>query len=143
MKNVDHIGIAVRSIEKTLPLYTQILGFSYLGIEEVESEQVRVAFIAVNNVKIELLEPIHETSAIAAFIAKCGEGVHHIAFGVTAIEERVAELKEYGIQMIQEKPKQGAGGSQVVFLHPKSTYGVLYELCDKQALEETTSGRYV
>ena len=141
MKNVDHIGIAVRSIEKTLPFYTKILGFSCLGIEEVESEQVRVAFIAVNNVKIELLEPIHETSTIAAFIAKRGEGVHHIAFGVTAIEERIAELKENGIQMIQEKPKQGAGGSQVVFLHPKSTYGVLYELL--QTAEETTSGRYV
>lgn len=133
MKNVNHIGVAVRSLEETLPFYTEILGFPCTAIEEVASEKIKVAFIDAHNVKIELLEPLHNESAVAKFIEKRGEGIHHIALGVQSIEDRIAELKEKGIRMIQDTPKTGAGGAQVAFMHPKSGHGVLYELCEKPA----------
>lgn len=131
MEKVDHIGIAVRSLENSLPYYTDILGLKLIHIEEVDSEKVRVAFIDSGNVKIELLQPIDETSTIHTFIEKRGEGIHHVAFGVKNIQERLDELKEKGIRLIQETPKRGAGGAEVAFIHPKSSGGVLYELCDK------------
>lgn len=131
LEKVDHIGIAVNDLDKSIPYYTEILGLPLLKIEEVESEKVRVAFIDAGNIKIELLTPIDETSAIYGFLSKRGEGIHHIAFGVTGIEDRLAELKEKGVQLINELPKIGAGGAEVAFLHPKSSYGVLMELCDK------------
>lgn len=143
MKNVDHIGIAVISLEETLPFYTESLGLTCLAIEEVTSEQVRVAFIDANNVKIELLEPMHPDSAISKFIEKRGEGIHHIAFRVESIESRIEELKNKGIRMIQDVPKQGAGGAMVAFMHPKSGHGVLYELCEKKHPEESGSGRHL
>ncbi|GIN38300.1 MULTISPECIES: methylmalonyl-CoA epimerase [Heyndrickxia] len=132
MKKVDHIGIAVHSIEDVLPFYTETLPFTCLHIEEVDSEKIRVAFIDAGNVKIELLEPLNESSTITKFLEKRGQGIHHIAFGVEDINSRMKELKEKGIKMIQEQPKLGAGGAQVAFLHPKSGHGVLYELCEKQ-----------
>ncbi|WP_199738155.1 methylmalonyl-CoA epimerase [Falsibacillus albus] len=132
IKKVDHIGIAVRSLQETLPFYQETLGLPLLKIEEVESERVRVAFIDSGNVKLELLEPTDSGSAIAKFIEKKGEGIHHVAFGVDSIQERIDELKENGIRMIQDAPKSGAGGAQVAFMHPKSANGVLYELCEKQ-----------
>ncbi len=98
MKKVDHIGIAVKSLDATLPFYTDILGFTCTAIEEVASEYVRVAFIDANNVKIELLESLNPQSAIAKFIEKRGEGIHHIAFGVESIESRIEELKQKGIR---------------------------------------------
>lgn len=131
MNKVDHIGIAVKSIEETLPYYIDTLGLTVLAIEEVASQGVKVAFIDSNNVKIELLEPMTETSPIAKFIEKRGEGVHHIAFGVTDIRSRMKELEEKGVQLLSTEPKPGAGGAEVTFLHPKSSYGVLYELCEK------------
>lgn len=131
MKKVDHIGIAVKSIEEVLPFYTDTLGLSLLQIEEVESEKVKVAFIDSGNLKLELLEPLDESSAIASFLSKRGEGIHHVAFGVEGIQSRIDELKEKGIKMIHEQPKPGAGGAQVAFMHPKAAHGVLYELCDK------------
>lgn len=131
MEKVDHIGIAVKNIEDSLPYYTEILGLKLIHIEEVPSEKVRVAFIDSGNVKLELLQPIDETSAVHTFIEKKGEGIHHVAFGVTNIQERLNELKEKGVRLIQETPKVGAGGAQVAFIHPKSSGGVLYELCDK------------
>ncbi|MGD6804025.1 methylmalonyl-CoA epimerase [Rossellomorea vietnamensis] len=131
MKKVDHIGIAVQSIEKVLPFYTETLGLSLLEIEEVQSEKVKVAFIDGGNIKLELLEPLDETSAIASFLSKKGEGIHHVAFAVGSIQERIQELQEKGVRMIHEQPKPGAGGAQVAFMHPKSAHGVLYELCDK------------
>ena len=136
MKKVDHIGIAVKSLDATLPFYTDILGFTCTAIEEVASEYVRVAFLDANNVKIELLESLNPQSAIAKFIEKRGEGIHHIAFGVESIESRIEELKQKGIRMINDSPKQGAGGAMVAFMHPKSGQGVLYELCEKKPLEE-------
>ncbi|WP_203361996.1 methylmalonyl-CoA epimerase [Bacillus sp. REN10] len=131
MNNVNHIGIAVRSLAETLPFYTEQLGLTIEKIEVVDSEKVKVAFIDAGNVKLELLEPTSEDSPIAKFIEKRGQGIHHVAFGVTEIEERIREVKERGIQMINETSKPGAGGAQVAFMHPKSTYGVLFELCDK------------
>ncbi|MBB2482212.1 methylmalonyl-CoA epimerase [Bacillus sp. APMAM] len=131
MKNVDHIGIAVTSIEEVLPFYTETLSLKCIGIEDVESENVKVAFIDAGNVRLELLEPLNESSAIAKFLESRGQGIHHIAFDVNNIEERIKELKEKGIRMIQDVPKPGAHGAQVAFLHPKAGHGVLYELCDK------------
>lgn len=136
LKKVDHIGIAVKNLDETIPYYTETLGLSVLKIEEVASESVRVAFIDAGNVKLELLEPMSTQSAIHAFIEKKGEGIHHIAFGVEGIEERMKELREKGIRVLNEQPKIGAGGAQVAFLHPKSSFGVLYELCDKTGLKE-------
>lgn len=135
VKKVDHIGIAVKNLDETIPYYTETLGLKVLKIEEVASESVRVAFIDAGNVKLELLEPMSEQSAIHSFIEKKGEGIHHIAFGVEGIEERMIELREKGVRILNEQPKIGAGGAQVAFLHPKSSFGVLYELCDKSGLK--------
>jgi methylmalonyl-CoA/ethylmalonyl-CoA epimerase len=132
IKKVDHIGIAVKSLEQTLPFYTEELKLPLLGIEEVESERVKVAFLEAGETHIELLEPTSPESAIAKYIEKRGEGIHHIALGVDSIQERLNELKEKGIRLIQEEAKTGAGGSKVAFLHPKSASGVLYELCEKK-----------
>lgn len=131
MNKVDHIGIAVKDLDNALPYYIETLGLKLLRIEEVESQKVKVAFIDAGNCKIELLEPIGEEGAVAKFIEKRGEGIHHIAFGVTDIRTRMDELKEKGVQLLQEEPKLGAGGAEVAFMHPKSSFGVLYELCDK------------
>ncbi len=135
LKKVDHIGIAVKNLDEIIPYYTETLGLKVLKIEEVASESVRVAFIDAGNVKLELLEPMSEQSAIHTFIEKKGEGIHHIAFGVEGIEERMTELREKGIRILNEQPKIGAGGAKVAFLHPKSSFGVLYELCDKSGLK--------
>jgi methylmalonyl-CoA/ethylmalonyl-CoA epimerase len=131
MQKVDHVGIAVKSIERSIDYYIHTLGLTLLAIEEVVNQNVRVAFIDAGNIKLELLEPLGEGGPIAKFIEKRGEGVHHIAFGVTDIRTRMSELKEKGVQLLQEEPKLGAGGAEVAFLHPKSSFGVLYELCDK------------
>jgi methylmalonyl-CoA/ethylmalonyl-CoA epimerase len=139
VKKIDHIGIAVKSIENSLPFYIDTLKLTLEGIEEVESEKVKVAFIRIGESKIELLEPTSEDSPIASFIKKRGEGIHHIALGVSTIEERIKEIKEKGIQMIHEQPKPGAGGAMIAFMHPKSTGGVLFELCEKQKKEDFTS----
>jgi methylmalonyl-CoA/ethylmalonyl-CoA epimerase len=132
IKKVDHIGIAVKSLEAALPFYVDVLNLPLLGIEEVESEKLRVAFLQAGEAKIELLEPMSAESTIAKFIEKRGEGIHHVALGVDSIEERMKELKEKGIRMVQDEPKLGAGGAHVAFIHPKSTSGVLYELCEKK-----------
>lgn len=136
IEKIDHLGIAVRSIQDALPYYTDVLNLELIGIEEVSSEGVRVAFIKIGESKIELLEPLHDGSPIAKFIEKKGEGIHHIALGVTSIEERIKEIKEKGIKMIHEEPKDGAGGASIAFLHPKSTKGTLFELCEKKKGEK-------
>ncbi|RTR35187.1 methylmalonyl-CoA epimerase [Robertmurraya yapensis] len=132
IKKVDHIGIAVRSLEKALPFYTEVLGLEVQAIEEVDSEKVKVAFIKVGETKLELLEPTSPDSPIAQAIEKRGEGIHHVALGVDSIEERIKDMQEKGIQMLQDKTKTGAGGALVAFMHPKSTGRVLYELCEKR-----------
>lgn len=135
IKKVDHIGIAVRSLDEALPFYTEILQLPLLGIEEVDSEKVRVAFLKAGETKLELLEPTSAESPIAKHIEKRGEGIHHIALGTDSIQERINEIKEKGIRMIQDVPKAGAGGAMVAFMHPKSTGSVLYELCEKKGLK--------
>lgn len=132
MKKVDHIGIAVRDLNAVLPYYTDTLGLPLLKIEEVVSQKVRVAFIDAGNVKLELLEPMDNESAIFKFLEKKGEGIHHIAFGVVDIEQRMEELREKGVRLLSDEPNPGAGGAMVAFLHPKSSNGVLYELCEKE-----------
>jgi methylmalonyl-CoA/ethylmalonyl-CoA epimerase len=135
IKKVDHIGIAVKSIEHTLPFYTNVLKLSLLAIEEVDSQKVKVAFLQAGQTKLELLEPTSEESPIAKFIEKRGEGIHHVALGVESIEERIVEMNEKGIRMIDEQPRLGAGGAQIAFMHPKASSGVLYELCEKKGMK--------
>ncbi|MEH6988847.1 methylmalonyl-CoA epimerase [Cytobacillus firmus] len=135
IKKVDHIGIAVRSIDEALPFYTETLKLEFLGLEEVDSQGVKVAFIKAGETKLELLEPTSEESPIAKFIEKRGEGLHHVALGVDSIQERINEMKEQGIRMLQDEPKIGAGGAHVAFMHPKSTGGILYEFCEKKGLK--------
>lgn len=136
MEKVDHIGIAVQNMDESIAYYTETLGLKLLKVEEVDSQQVKVAFIDAGNVKIELLEPMSEKSTIHGFIEKRGQGIHHIAFGVTGIEARMQELREKGVRLLSEGPQPGAGGAQVAFLHPKDSNGVLYELCDKSGKGE-------
>ncbi|WP_046173781.1 methylmalonyl-CoA epimerase [Domibacillus indicus] len=132
MKKVDHIGIAVSSLEESLPLYTEVFGMKHVKTELVETQGVAVAFLDGGNVKLELLEPASPDSPIAKFIERRGQGIHHIALKVKNIEERIVEMKEKGIQMIDNAPKPGAGGASIAFMHPKSTGGVLMELCEKR-----------
>ena len=134
MEKVDHIGIAVNNLDESINYYIHTLGLTLLGVEEVPQQHVKVAFLDAGNMKLELLEPTGTEGAIAKFLQKRGEGVHHIAFGVQDIRERMAELKNEGVQLLQDEPKLGAGGAEVAFLHPKSSFGVLYELCAKRSL---------
>jgi methylmalonyl-CoA/ethylmalonyl-CoA epimerase len=136
IKKIDHIGIAVHSIEKSLVFYTEVLNLPLLAIEEVDSENVRVAFLQAGDTKLELLEPTNSESAIYKYLEKRGEGIHHVALGVESIEKRIEEMKEKGIRMINDVPKVGAGGVNVAFMHPKSTGGILYELCEKKGLNK-------
>jgi methylmalonyl-CoA/ethylmalonyl-CoA epimerase len=135
IKKVDHIGIAVRSLENTLPFYTDVLNLPLLGIEEVDTQLVRVAFLQAGGTKLELLEPTSEESPIAKFIEKRGEGIHHVALGVDSIEDRIIEMKEKEIRMIDDQPRLGAGGASIAFMHPKSASGVLFELCEKKGMK--------
>lgn len=127
-KKIAHIGIAVYNIEASIPFYTKLLGLTLEKTEEVESEQVKVAFIKIGESRIELLEPLSEQSAIHTFLEKKGEGIHHIALEVDHIDQRLIDLKQNGIRLINEQSKQGADNAQIAFLHPKSTNGVLFEL---------------
>lgn len=136
IKKIDHIGIAVHSIEKSLVFYTEVLNLPLLAIEEVDSENVRVAFLQAGDTKLELLEPTNSESAIYKYLEKRGEGIHHVALGVESIEKRIEEMKEKGIRMINDVPKVGAGGADVAFMHPKSTGGILYEFCEKKGLNK-------
>lgn len=132
-KKIAHIGIAVRDVEASIPLYTNLLGMTLEKMEKVESEQVKVAFIKIGETRIELLEPLSEKSAIHSYLEKKGEGIHHIALEVEDIDKRLKSLKENGIRLINEQPKQGADNAQIAFLHPKSTNGVLFELCQNSS----------
>ena len=130
IKKIAHIGIAVKNIDEALPFYRDVLKMNVEAIEVVDSEKVKVAFLQVGETHIELLEPIDDTSPIQGFINKRGEGIHHIALEVDNIEKRLEDMRENGIKLINEEPKDGAGNAKIAFLHPKSTNGVLYELCE-------------
>jgi methylmalonyl-CoA/ethylmalonyl-CoA epimerase len=129
-KAVNHVGIAVESIDRLRLFYEQCLGATFEAIEEVPSQNVRVAFFKLGDVRLELLEATDPASPITKFLAKRGAGLHHIAFTVSDIEERLAELKAAGIQLIDAAPRPGAHGTRVAFVHPKSAGGVLTELCE-------------
>jgi methylmalonyl-CoA epimerase len=129
-KKIAHIGIAVKKIAHVLDLYTNTLNLQLEKIEEVPTEGVKVAFLKIGETRIELLEPLHNQSPIFTFIERKGEGIHHIALEVDHIDVRLTSMKENGIQLINEQAKQGANGAKVAFLHPKSTNGVLFELCE-------------
>lgn len=129
---IDHIGIAVKSIEQARKLYEGILGLKYEGSETVAEQKVTTAFFPIGDTEIELLESTDPDGPIAKFIEKRGEGIQHIAFRVDNIEEALEELKKQGIQLIDEKPRIGAGGARIAFLHPKATGGVLIELCERK-----------
>ncbi len=131
IKNIDHIGIAVKSLDTALPLYTDILKLELEGIEIVESQGVKVAFILAGNTRLELLEALSPNSPIATFIEKRGEGIHHVALGVERIEDRIKEIKEWGLRMIDETSRIGAHQAKVAFIHPKSTASILYELTER------------
>jgi len=129
-KAVNHLGIAVRSIEEVRPFYEQVLRAQFEGIEEVAEQKVRVAFFRIGDVKLELLEPTTPESTIAKFIEKKGEGLHHVAYEVKDIQARLNELKAEGVKLIDETPRMGAHHMKVAFLHPKSSAGILTELCE-------------
>ncbi|MEA3321128.1 MAG: methylmalonyl-CoA epimerase [Bacillota bacterium] len=133
IKNVNHIGIAVSSIETALPFYTETLGLTFEAVEHVAEQRVRVAFINAGNCKLELLEPTSPESPIAKFIEKRGEGIHHVALSVESIEDRIKEMIEKGIPMIDKQSRIGAGGANIAFMHPKASNGVLVEFCEKAA----------
>ncbi|MNK64923.1 Glyoxalase/Bleomycin resistance protein/Dioxygenase superfamily protein [compost metagenome] len=128
---IDHLGIAVRSIEAAMPLYTGMLGLELHEIEEVADQKVRTAVFPVGESRIELLEPTSPDSPVAKFLEKRGEGIHHVALGVQDIAAALAKLKAEGAQLIDEAPRKGAGGALIAFVHPKSTGGVLLELCQR------------
>jgi methylmalonyl-CoA/ethylmalonyl-CoA epimerase len=132
ISRIDHIGIAVKSLEESIPFYEKTLGFKCEGIEEVESQKVKTAFFHVGEVHIELLEPTSPDSPVAKFMEKSGEGVHHIAFCTDNVADQLTQAKESGCRLIHEVPFEGAGGKMVAFLHPKSTHGVLTEFCAKK-----------
>ena len=128
---IDHIGIAVANLDETLKVYTDILGLTLHGTETVADQKVRVAFLPVGDTEIELLESTEPDGPIAKFIEAKGQGLQHIAFRVDDIEAALAELKAKGVRLIDEKPRYGAGGAKIAFLHPKSTHGVLIELSQR------------
>lgn len=131
MARIDHIGVAVNSIAEALKFYRDQLGISLLGEEEVPEQKVRTAFLPVGEGRIELLEPTDPEGPVSKFLQSRGEGIHHLALRVTHLEEVLADLKAKGVRLIDEKPRSGAHGARVAFLHPKSTGGVLLELCER------------
>jgi methylmalonyl-CoA/ethylmalonyl-CoA epimerase len=138
MKNmvnkIEHIGIAVRDLEKSNQLFRSLLGIDPYKTEEVKQESVTVSFFRTGDSKIELLQATEENSPIAKFIAKKGEGIHHIAFEVDDILQSMKELKELGFELLSDTPKIGADNKLICFLHPKSTNGVLVELCQEKKI---------
>lgn len=132
MKKIEHLGIAVKDLESSNLLFEKLLGTAHYKTEEVASEGVNTSFFKVGPNKIELLEATNENSPISKFIAKKGEGIHHIAFEVADIKAEIARLKKEGFTVLNEEPKKGADNKWVAFLHPKTTNGVLIELCQER-----------
>ncbi len=128
---IDHLGIAVNSIDEGKKFWADVLGLEFEGSETVESQKVTTAFFPVGESEVELLESTAPDGPIANYLEKKGEGIQHIAFRVENIEEALNELKEKGVKLIDEKPRIGAGGAKIAFLHPKATRGVLVELCQR------------
>jgi len=133
LKKIEHIGIAVKSISETQHIFESLLGTACYKIEEVASEGVNTAFFQVGESKIELLEATHPDSPIAKYLEKRGQGVHHLAFDVENIEHEINRLTHEGFVLIHQTPKDGADNKKIAFLHPKSTEGILVELCQEKS----------
>ena len=131
VEKIEHIGIAVKNLTEANQVYEKLLGVAPYKIESVESEGVSTSFFRIGESKIELLEASHPESPIAKFIEKKGEGIHHIAFAVKDLEKEIERLQKEGFEIINEEPKIGADKQRICFLHPKSSHGVLIELCQK------------
>jgi len=131
IKKIDHIGIAVKDLDVALKFWEGALGLKAVETEVVEEQKVKVAFLPTGDSEVELLESTSPDGPIAKYIEKNGEGIQHIAFRVDNLEQRLAELKEKGVRLIDEKPRRGAGGAKIAFLHPKSTFGILVELSER------------
>jgi len=131
ISHIEHLGIAVKSLEEAIPYYENILGLKCYSIEEVADQKVKTAFFKVGQTKIELLEPTSDDSTIAKFIEKRGEGIHHMAFAIEdGVAKALAEVEAKGVRLIDKAPRKGAEGLNIAFLHPKSTCSVLTELCE-------------
>jgi len=128
---IDHIGIAVTHLNESKKFWTDVLGLDFSGSENVEEQKVTTAFFPVGESEIELLESTASDGPVARYLKKKGEGIHHIAFRVENIQAALDELKAKGIKLIDEKPRKGAGGTKIAFIHPKSTNGILVELCER------------
>jgi len=128
---IDHFGVAVNSIDETKGFWADVLGLKFEGLEIVAEQKVTTAFFPVGDSEVELLESTAPDGPIARYLEKKGEGIQHIAFRVENVEKALEELKEKGIKLIDEKPRKGAGGAKIAFLHPRSTHGVLVELCER------------
>jgi len=131
ISHIEHIGIAVKDLQTAIPYYEDVLGLKCYNIEAIADQKVKTAFFKVGETKLELLEPTSEESAVAKFIEKKGEGVHHIAFRVDDVAKALAECESKGVQLIDKAPRKGAEGLNIAFLHPKSTAGVLMEFCEE------------
>ena len=132
LSHIEHLGIAVKSLEEAIPYYEQVLGLKCYSIEEVADQKVRTAFFKIGQTKLKLLESTDPEGTIAKFIEKKGEGIHHLAFAVEdGVQNALTELEGKGVKLIDKAPRKGAEGLNIAFLHPKSTIGVLTELCEK------------
>jgi methylmalonyl-CoA/ethylmalonyl-CoA epimerase len=131
VKKISHIGFAVSSLEEQIPFYRDLLGLEFTGTETVEDQKVKVAFFNIGDTRIELLEPTSEESPVAKFIATRGQGIHHIAYQVDDCEATVRKMETLGIRLIDTKPRKGAGGHSIAFVHPKSTFGILTEFTEE------------
>jgi methylmalonyl-CoA/ethylmalonyl-CoA epimerase len=131
ISHIEHIGIAVNSLKEAIPFYEEMLGLKCYAVEEVKDQKVKTAFFMVGQTKIELLESTDPEGPIGMFIEKKGAGIHHIAFAVDNADNALSELEEKGVRLIDQKGRKGAEGLNIGFLHPKSTLGVLTEICSK------------
>ncbi|MCH4156680.1 MAG: methylmalonyl-CoA epimerase [Muribaculaceae bacterium] len=129
--HIEHLGIAVKSIDEAIPYFENVLGLKCYAVEEVPSQKVKTAFFKVGQTKLELLEPTADDSPIAGFLEKRGEGIHHLAFATDGVADALAEAESKGIRLIDHAPRGGAEGLNIAFLHPKSCHGILTELCEK------------
>jgi methylmalonyl-CoA/ethylmalonyl-CoA epimerase len=131
LTHIEHIGIAVKNLDEAIKFYENVFGLKCYSIETVHDQKVKTAFFQIGQTKIELLESTEPEGPIGKFIEKRGEGIHHIAFATDGLEKALKELSQKGIKLIDEKPRKGAEGLNIAFLHPKNTFGVLTELCEK------------
>lgn len=128
--HIEHIGIAVKSLDDAIPFYEKVFGLECYAVEEVADQKVKTAFFKVGETKIELLESTDAEGPIGKFLEKKGEGVHHLAFAVDGLDDKLKAAEEAGVRLIDKQPRKGAEGLNIAFLHPKSTFGVLTELCE-------------